>query len=200
MAKNIFQVILKSTSLLPRDNAVNTLYYEVNAPDTHEGTMDEIAAAYITHLPNAINSTYSGIQIKAYDEGPGPPKQVKDYAHQFQGGGGPTEVALCLSYSAVDNAAGGKRFRGRIYLPICALTLRPSAILINALLAFGGALGSVGLAGNTTWLMRSALGSGSPIAPVPVFRKIESISVDNEWDTQRRRGMRATVRSRQDVQ
>jgi hypothetical protein len=200
MAINRFQVIMKSDTLLPRDNAVNTLYYEVNFPDTHGGVMDDIALCYTANLLTYINAGFTGLEIKAYDDGPGPPKEVRSYAAQFSGGGGPTEVALCLSYSAVDNAAGAKRYRGRIYLPIVQLGLRPNDALINGLLAFGGALGVVGNLGNTTWMMRSATGTGTALNPVPVYRKIESISVDNEWDTQRRRGMRATVRSRQDVQ
>jgi hypothetical protein len=33
-----------------------------------------------------------------------------------------------------------------------------------------------------------------------VFRKIESISVDDAWDIQRRRGLKPLARTRQDVQ
>jgi glycine cleavage system pyridoxal-binding protein P len=70
--------------------------------------------------------------------------------------------------------------------------MRPTSVMTAAVLAFGQSLGSAGNAGGTEWLMFSPTDN--------VTRKIESISCDNEWDTQRRRGLRATLRTRQDVQ
>jgi hypothetical protein len=117
---------------------------------------------------------------------------VKDYTQFFGGAEGPTEVALCLSYSADDNAGGTPRRRGRIYLPYAGAFARPSAALRNSLLDFGELLAQVGTAGNTTWHMYSVRDAA--------HKKIESISVDDTWDTQRRRGLRATLRVRRDVQ
>lgn len=191
MAMKRFQVALRNQSLLPRDESINVLYYEVNAPDTVEGTMDEIRDTY-AGIATLINGAYQNMIIKAYDPGPGPPLITKSYATPFSGPQGPTEVALCLSYSADDGVAGTPRRRGRIYVPLNGTLSRPSTALVNSLLTFGEALAAVGLAGNTTWFLRSVRDNA--------FRKIESISVDNEWDTQRRRGMRATARTRRDVQ
>ncbi len=199
MAHYRMDVIIKHTSLLPRDNSVNVLWFEVNAPDTLAGTMDDVALGYQAR-GGILNAAYGGMTIKAYTEVGGAPLLVKDYALAATGGNCPTEVALCLSYSATDNSAGAPRFRGRIYLPVFAAAFRPSLAQRDALLALGQALGSAGNFGNSTWKMRSTLGTGTKLAPEPVFRKIESISVDDEWDTQRRRGMRATLRTRQDVQ
>jgi len=199
MAHYMMQVALHNTSLLPRDDAVNVLWFDINAPDTLIGTMDDVKVAY-EGQGGRINPVFSGMTIKCYEPAGGAPVAVKNYVMPGGGTPTPTEVALCLSYSAVDAAAGAPRFRGRIYLPFSAATARPTLDQVQGLLAFGQNLASAGNAGNTTWKMRSRLGTGTAANPVPVFRKIESISVDNEWDTQRRRGMRATSRTRQDVQ
>jgi len=200
MANKLFQVAVHNNSGLPRDDSVNVLFYDINFPDVVTGTMDDVASAYVALAPR-IQSTFNGITIKSYAHpAGGAPENVKNYA--FQGGANacPTEVALCLSYSAVDNAAGPPRWRGRIYLPISGGSARPFDSQRDALLAFGQALAAAGNFGNTTWMMLSRIGTGTPAAPVPVYRKIESISVDDEWDTQRSRGMRALTRVRQDVQ
>ncbi len=199
MALHTFSVACHNKSLLPRDDAVNLLHFEVNAPETVRGTMDDIALAYQT-MGGQFNSNYQNFTIKAYDTAPGPPIDRKDYTLTMIGGDHPTEVALCLSYSADDAAAGTPRRRGRIYLPWWARGPRPSDLEMTKCLDFGALLAQVGTFGNTTWMMRSATGTGTPLNPVPVFRKIESISVDNEYDTQRRRGMRSTIRTRRDVQ
>jgi len=199
MAHHMLQVGLNNLSLLPRDVAMNVLWYDINGPDTTIGTMDDVAAAYVAQAIR-FSSNYNGITIKAFDPAGGPATETKTYA--FVGGANPvpSEVALCLSYSATDNVAGAPRFRGRIYLPLGSAASRPTVTQMNAVLALGQGLAAAGNAGNTTWKMRSRIGTGTALNPVPVFRKIESISVDDEWDTQRSRGMRATQRIRQDVQ
>jgi hypothetical protein len=197
-----FQVTLKHRSLLPRDNAVNVLWYDIAdglTTDTPESVADEIATVYQARA-SSIQNSYQGMAVAAYAAAGGPPLLAKNYPLVGSGGLCPNEVALCLSYSADDNAAGTPRRRGRIYLPWHGSSERPSAAQITALLNLGQGLASVGTASNTTWHMRSALGTGTALNPVPVFRKIESISVDDEFDTQRRRGMRAVSRTRQDVQ
>jgi len=182
-----------------RDTSINVLYYDITLPATHEAVMDEIALSYQTLQPWAQTS-YADLRIKAYDEGGGPPKETKTYPFGGTGGLCPNEVAVCLSYSAADDSGGRPRFRGRIYLPITGDDEIVSPAKVDAVLDFGELLAAVGLAGQVTWMMRSALGTGSPTSPQPVFRKIESVSCDNAWDTQRRRGLRATYRLRRDVQ
>jgi len=195
-----YAVSLNHQSNLPRDAAVNVLHYSWDAPDSIEGLADEIKGHYATLAPR-INGAYENMTIRAYLPAGGPPLLVKQYLQNFNGPEGPQEVALCLSYSADDDAAGTPRRRGRIYLPFWASGgSRPDLAARNAILALGQGLASVGFAGNTTWKMLSRLGDGTPLAPAPVLRKIESISVDDEWDTQRSRGLRATLRTRQDVQ
>lgn len=183
---NEFQVILHNTSGLPRDDAVNVLHYDITIPDTDQGIADDIHTAYANLAPR-INSVYQGMTIKAYDPGTGPPKRITNYGFNPQGSSGPTEVALCLSYKS-DDSGNPRRRKGRIYLPVKNnAAARPDANIISDLLDFGEALANVGSASNSQWRMRSKL-DGS-------FHNIDHISVDNEWDTQRRRGMRADTRT-----
>ncbi len=192
MAINIFQIALHNTSGLPRDDSVNSLYYEINAPETHEGAADDIAAAYQAHA-NQLNAAFFGMTIKAFNPGPGAAKFIKKYPLSAAGGLAPTEVALCLSYRSNDDGPAGQR-RGRIFLPFApANAVRPAqGLLIDPLLSFGEKLANVGTLGNTTWRLWSR--------KTNTFHDIDEISVDNEWDTQRRRGMRATVRTKRTVQ
>jgi len=194
MAINEFQVCLHNTSGLPRDDSVNVLYYDVTIPDTHSGVAADIAGAYVALAPR-INSAFNGITIKVYDPGQGPPKDTYQYAFAPVGSQGPTEVALCLSYKSNDSGPAARR-RGRIYLPFKNDTAtRPGTFTVTDLLDFGDLLKAVGTANNTTWKVKSRIGSGTPAAPSPTYHTIHQISVDNEWDTQRRRGMRATSRT-----
>lgn len=193
------QVILHNANGLPEDSYVNTLHFEVNAPDTLEELADGLNAAYEmidVRLAQAIH----GMTVKIYTPGPnlaGPVFQ-KAYTTPVGGSGnGPFEVAICLSYATVDNPlASTKRRRGRIFVGPLASgvvgTERPGSTIQNPILDFGEALASIGTAGNTTWLMYSPSDD--------VYVKIESIWVDDAWDTQRRRGLKPTSRLSRDVQ
>lgn len=198
MANYDLQVVLKSSSGLPEDVFINTLHYEVNAPDTVEGTCDDIAAAYLA-VDQIIDSLVNGMTIKVYEPGanPGGPTFTKDYVFAGSGSNGPTEVAICLSYATVDDPnASTPRRRGRIYVgPIGPAGTNGNRVTpgIRAnVLALGQGLASAGNASNTTWLMYSESDG--------VYTKIESIWVDDAYDTQRRRGLAPTLRDTQDVQ
>jgi len=198
MADFDFQVVLKHVSGLPEDVAINTLHFEVTGPDTLEGTCDGIHAAYQALKP-VLSNSYPNMTIKVYPPGPnlsGPSFQ-KDYA--FAGGGAPcpSEVALCLSYATVDNPdASLPRRRGRIYLgPLAANAIgepRPGTTMRDYALDLGVALSQIGFGANTTWTMFSKIDNA--------YAKIESIWCDDAWDTQRRRGLRPTMREVRDVQ
>jgi len=198
MAINEFQVSIHNKSGLPRDDSVNVLYYDITFPDTHEGIADDIAAAYQALVPR-FNNGFQNMTIRVYEPGPGAPKLTKNYTLAILGDAGPTEVALCLSYKSNDSGPPGRR-RGRIYLPLKNnVSVRPDAGTIADVMNFGVFLSVVGTAANTQWKLKSRIGSGTPGAPSPTYHDIDQISVDNEWDTQRRRGMRATSRSTQAI-
>ena len=101
------------------------------------------------------------------------------------------------TYATVDDPEQSvPRRRGRIYLGPIAGTLagtdRPGATIIDAVLDLGEGIAQVGMANNTTWVMRSQLDNS--------YHKIESIWCDDAWDTQRRRGLKPLQRTVRDVQ
>lgn len=198
MARHDLQVVLKNASGLPQDVYINTLHFEVNAPDTLGGTMDDVAAAYLAHA-QIFAGYINGMTIKAYPPGlnPGGPELQKNYTFAGTGGNSAAEVACCLSYATVDDPeASLPRRRGRIYIgPLSGVQItnvRPSAFLQTEILALGQGLASAGNAGNSTWLHYSKVDDA--------YTKIESIWVDDAWDVQRRRGLAPTTRNKQDVQ
>ena len=204
MATHRYQVALQHTSLLPRDQAINVMYFDTGGVNligagSPEEACNGIAAAYESKLKTMVNGAYSGIVIKVYNlTAPGvpagAPRLVKTYGFGPVSIDGPCEIALCLSYSADDDAAGTKRRRGRLYIPWKGNDnrMRPTVAHVAAVLDFGEELAKIGTADGITWKMYSPTNNTT--------HTIESISCDNEWDTQRRRGLRATTRVRRDVQ
>lgn len=198
MPNHDIQVVLHNANGLPQDDYVNTLHYEINAPDTVEGTCDDIKAAYQGFI-GFMSDDINGMTIRVYDPGlnPGGPSFTKNYAFAPAIAGGASELACCLSYATVDNPdASTPRRRGRIYLgPLSGSATgqkRPITTLRTGVLALGQALAAAGNAGNSTWLMYSQTDG--------TYSKIESIWVDDAWDVQRRRGLAPTLRTAQDVQ
>ncbi len=200
MADYDVQVALHHTSNMPEDDCVNTLHYSMNFPDTFDSVSNDIALAYQGLFALRVGPT-NGLTIRWYPPGPNPggpaftKKYTTGYISTLQAA--PREVAVCLSYASVDNVdASTPRRRGRIYVgPISGNNTNSEDVfagLRNDILTFGQALASAGSAGNTTWLLYSRTDN--------VYVKIESIWVDNAWDTQRRRGLKPTVRQTQDVQ
>jgi hypothetical protein len=195
MAVHRYQARLQGVSGLPQDVYENTFYFDTDFPDGVEGICDGLSAAYPAHLPLA---GISGFQVRVYELAGGQPVFQKDYpTFAMPGNTGPGEVAICLSYAAVDDPdASTRRRRGRIYLgPLGATPIsspRPNATLIDQVLDFGEAVASIGFASNTTWHLYSATDN--------VSAKIESIWCDDAWDTQRRRGLAPTARTVRDVQ
>ncbi len=200
MANYDLQVALHHSSNMPEDDCVNTLHYDINFPDTFESVSDDIALAYQGLFALRVGPT-TGLTIKWYEPGLNPggavytKKYTTGYISTLQAA--PREVAVCLSYATVDNVdASTPRRRGRIYVgPISGNNTNSADVfagLRNDILTFGQALASAGSAGNATWKLYSRADNG--------YFKIESIWVDNAWDTQRRRGLKATVRQVQDVQ
>jgi hypothetical protein len=98
------------------------------------------------------------------------------------------EVALCLSFFSSHNV---KRQRGRLYMPAhwiataSNLSVRPSSgvrVKANGLVTLLTGLGGV----NVDWTIFSRINNAS--------NPVTDWWVDDEWDVQRRRGLRATTR------
>lgn len=139
-----------------------------------------------------------GLQMKSYDlADPEPRAPVLTAGANLSTAGAPlpTECALVLSFQAVKQSGVPQaRRRNRVYLPFLKATNndstgRPSATLISAV---DGAA--------TTLLAASGGGGASWVWTVysPTDNLMEEVNdgwIDNEWDTQRRRGRKATSRS-----
>lgn len=108
----------------------------------------------------------------------------------------PTEVAFCLSYHVVPGVGPVGRNRGRIYLgPLNGAALgadgRPAIPFATKARAKGQALFDAAFALGFQWCVYSPTktteAGGTPIGAV-----IGSLTTDDAWDTQRRRGLDPT--------
>jgi hypothetical protein len=184
------QVANFATGALAIDHSVNVLYFNVSANpfDTAEvdALADDVMDAY-DGLASLVSRNYLVKTYKMSDVEPRVPVSTRSRTQvQAPFEAGPREVALCLSYYAGLNRP---RTRGRIYLgPFASgkMKLRPEADLIGDLIQFGQDLSAVGGL-NVDWSVYSPT--------TGLNNAITNLWVDNEWDTQRRRGLRPTSRS-----
>jgi hypothetical protein len=98
----------------------------------------------------------------------------------------PRELSLCLSFKG---SPGSPRHRGRLYIPCTWLTIdpgiRPTTITQQDTLDLAQHLYDVGGA-NVDWIVWSRVGRFAT--------GVTEAWVDDEWDIQRRRGLRPTTR------
>jgi hypothetical protein len=180
-------------SAFPKDRMVVAPYFMDNGLTTDPG-----------NLCTGLNDLFQGagkvitqameVRTQAYeiDTGTGlsgPPKAERTKNKGSQGTSGISrDVALCLSFYATDNVP---RKRGRIYVPWGITTFgtaagtRPSTAHQNLLITLAqgfAALGGV----DVDWVVWSPTDGQ--------HRKVTHAFVDDEWDTQRRRGLSPTSR------
>jgi hypothetical protein len=205
-------ITLHHDSGLPEDDMVNTFHFvDATATTFVEDDAQDIATIcenFYTATPTGetsgldtmLSQQLSGTGTsKVYDLSD-PTPRVPLFTHSFSltvgsagTGGLPSEVALCLSYSAFPvSGQPAARRRGRIYIgPLQNNTLtngRPTTALINRIGAAGSDLRTgTGLPGDFVWGVRSDV-NNSTVA-------IADLYVDNAFDTQRRRGERPTART-----
>lgn len=187
MAQGLFQMSRVPASNLARDRIITTFHLDSDAiegPTDWQNLANDAAALFASTL-GGING-YTGFECRVYRHGGAkndPPEATAFAATVGTEAPGPHEVALCLSYYADFNAP---RRRGRMYIgPWGNLSERPSEgqqitlrTLANGLSALGGV--------NVQWVQYSPT-TGE-------FHNVTNFFIDNEWDTQRRRGLRATSR------
>jgi hypothetical protein len=180
--------------------ATNTWHHEADDL-TALGLVHVALEAYYAAVDAAFSDlclTTAGRTFTSYDDSdptPRPPVLESTYA-QVPGGGAPLppEVSIVMSYQGARQAGEAQsRRRGRIYLPFLGESNngtdgRPLAALVTLVSNAGDAhlASSVG-APSWTWVVYSPTSA----AYVPV----NNGWVDNEWDTQRRRGRIATSRT-----
>lgn len=190
MPKGRFQVIARKSSDLARDHIVNTLFFDVFSAG---GTPDYDALA--TDLRAIFNDRSMlpagyGHEVKVYDMADPLPRPVVGSAAwaaaSFASGeSGPREVACCLSYYGDRNL---KRQRGRIFVGPWRDTVmaeRPNLTVRTTLQTMAEAFGGLGGV-NVDWQQHSVVANN--------YRPVTDYWIDDEWDTMRSRGLRATTR------
>ena len=211
------QLVIASNSGIPRDAIVNTFHFHALPTLITDAMLttlgDYIRDGYNNVLAPATNTVASYIGdgadrtsfktlIHFYRLGDAHPRVPFDYAFTLGPNVGtdhgiPPEVALCVSYH--DAVVSGSKLRhGRTYIgPLHSNAIAAAAPHVNpdgqfrvALVAFGTHLKNI-----------AGAGLGFTINFGILSRKHANITsvtggfVDNEFDTQRRRGQRATIRS-----
>jgi hypothetical protein len=177
------QLSFQYDSLLPRDAiTINPHYFGDNPQALGDALKTNLLA--VTLVGAATPFT-----VKIYDAQKAPPSYplyTVTSGTNFRASNKPREVALCLSYYSTYNRP---HYRGRMYLPATmitgALDLRPSTAQITEALAWKTTLGS-GLPANHNWVVYSRVLNQS--------NGVNKCWVDDEWDTVRSRGLKATTR------
>lgn len=196
MAVQRFTISMPVYDLMPRNRIANTIHLERVGAAPGDGDLDQmcndIVAIYQHHYANAAKE----IRCTAYDVDavPNYPRaSVVVNEGQAWTTSHPHEVALCLSFYA--DYRGNKNTRGRIYLmpQIAAggigITERPSSTAMQwALNFFSEPNNSFPDLGGLDWKF------GIWSRNLKSFAQAQHAWVDDEWDTVRSRGLRATTR------
>jgi|1186.fasta_scaffold111725_2 hypothetical protein len=190
-----FQIVQRATGGVPRDDIVNSFYLDTETDPltwgTDEGGLlrDAVDLWRAGTLP--LSSRASWISGKAYNMSDATPRapvaEVSWLAsEQSRDVPGPADVAVCLSYYAGRNLP---RRRGRMYLgpwPKTHLFDRPAGQLVTGLTALAEGLSGLG-GPNVQWVQYSPT-TGD-------FTNVTNYWIDDEWDTQRRRGLKPSART-----
>jgi hypothetical protein len=210
------QVVLQSDTGFFRDAVVNTFHFRhIGNSSATQAEKDWVAATLISfyndvhgagsnqlrwYLSSTLDQGDNKAMVKVYDMGHPHPIPPDIYPFTLAPAAGsdnglPTEVALCLSYSS--SSLPTKRGRGRIYLgPLHSnvvnleapnVHVNPSAILAIQRAARYLIDANTGSTPSCAWGIYSRVDNQ--------IRAVTNAYVDNEFDTQRRRGHKATVRS-----
>jgi hypothetical protein len=191
-------VITRKATDLAIDHITNTLHFDTDSPFTWalpgvEALNETQLAVDLRNIFRARDHQASemGVEVKMYDMQDAKPRAVRGHANwaastgAFQGSPGPREVAMCLSFRGEANT---KRTRGRIYIgPFKQLSCnqRPDLTLRQTVLALANGIANLGGV-DIDWCVRSE--TADQMVPV------KHAWVDDEWDTIRSRGLKATTR------
>ena len=208
------QVVLEAANGIPRDGIVNGFHFSGGANPT-TSDMDDVATllqsfyntSHMTSEP-AIAGWLSVLlsrgtnkaHVKLYNMGDAHPRQphTVDFtllAASSSDNGLPAEVSVCLSLQT--NANHTKSGRGRVYIgPLHSNTVR---IASNRVFPAGDTIESI--RGAARFLIDAGTDVSHPFHWSIYSRKlnemfrVDAAYVDNEFDTQRRRGYRPTTRT-----
>lgn len=208
-------VIIPGKSGLARDVFVNSFAFRTHGGvPVDDGFRDQVASALASFYLNGASginpiSSYFGqyadrgankAVIKTYDMNEAPPRTPLSSSFTLAAMSGsavamPNEVAACLSFKA--STQKGPRGKGRVFVgPLNGgvvvetsdNTLRPSTAFMNSLLNAGVVLRAAGVDPPVPeWCIYSTFGPTH-------LHPVTDLWVDNEFDTIRKRGERATSR------
>jgi len=190
-----FTISMPTTDTLPRNRISNTVYFDhvnVMQGTDLESICDDLVGVWSARYGGAAHE----VKCSCYDTD-APPNYPR--AESIVNAGSPWphtspgEVALCLSFCGENGPR--PRERGRIYLmpgldPVNSITqLRPTTATQNWALAWATTSNaSLPDIGGIDWKH----GIWSPTTKT--FHQAKHYWVDDEWDTQRRRGLKASSR------
>lgn len=205
MTHHVLQCTIQADTLLPQDAIVNTFHFQGGVSPDYEDLVDMVHAFYTvapsggtalaTYLGgNLLNDTINYRIYDFSDSVPRSPVWEEDRSASFGGGTTlPPEVAVCLSFQGtkVSGIAQARR-RGRIFIGPLSTSInpdgRPSSTFRTSL---AGSARDLLIASNASgdwdWQVYSPTSSTST--------NVVDGWVDNEFDTQRRRGRTATTRT-----
>lgn len=209
------QVTIPVPSGIPEDAVTNTWYFDGDDGDTDAAYWSSVQTLLTTFYqaidgviyPNAMTGPAT---LKIYDMRD-PLPRVPEYTTTIAltptvGTHLPGEVAICLSYQAAAiSGQSQKRRRGRIYLGPLSSTVNdvtgnksivtPAACtaIANAAAALENGIANAGV-GSTKWAVYSPTTDAVDTLD-NAFNDVEDGWVDNAWDIQRRRGLKATTRT-----
>lgn len=170
-------------SALPKDQMVITPHFWGDNPQALANTLK-------TKLIAFTSVGTKPFKIKVYDADKAPPSYPLAEAEQTgttPNSPCPRELSLCLSFYSEFNR---KRLRGRLYIPlalngITTTAARPTTTQMTNVLGWADMF-KTGLPANHYWnLYSKADKTGRPIT---------DYWCDDEWDIQRKRGLRGTTR------
>lgn len=194
------QVTIWPTSNLVADASTNTFSIEAANPAGLATAVDQIVLFYQalgSFYPNTVRQ--SDHSIKCYNRADVKPRapvltRLWSFVGAPTGTPLPSEVCLCCSFQAAPlSGTPQSRRRGRVYIgPLKDANLgsdgRPAAGLTGGLAsAAAGLLAASDVATTWLWVVHSSF--------VAIDVPVTNGWVDNEYDTQRRRGRTATART-----
>jgi hypothetical protein len=201
MTLHRFDVIFQSETLLPEDHQVNTWHFDEVAgpPENFDNVRDMLEDFYVS-----LESFFAGVLfadtvlVRAYDMTDSEPRApVYESAFDLAMGSGeplPPEVSLCISFQAAQvSGLPQARRRNRKYLPTFTETSndtfgRPNDGTVTNVAGAGSALlAAANASASWHWVINSPTSGENP--------RVDNGWVDNSWDTQRRRGRRASSRT-----
>lgn len=214
------QVTIPMVSNIPADAVVNTFYFDQDdngiLPDPSESyssVMSKLTTFYQAIdgvvYPATVGSTAT---VRIYDMRDPEPRVVRHTATialtPSAGGSYPGEVAICLSFAATPTSGTpAARLRGRVYLG--PVTTTAGATEANHVMVASATRTAIANAASA--LATPTDPGGDPVSSLSwaiysptldsvgsiddAFNDVQSGWIDNAFDTQRRRGTKATART-----